>query len=75
MISSNFIFIFTKFCVIVSFLFSTLVRAAAVATLVILSILFLTSIILGLRVVSVAKLAISGISSSTFFISALYTSF
>ena len=70
MISSNFIFNFTIFCVIVSFLtklltlgilFSTLVRAVGIAKLVILGISFLTLSILTLRVVFVAKLVISGI--------------
>ena len=60
MIISNFIFNFTNFCFIVSFLtklltlgilFSTAVRAVVVATLVILDILFLTSFILALRAV------------------------
>ena len=83
MISSNFIFNFTNFCVIVSFLtklstlgvlFSTAVRTVVVAKLVILGILFLTSFILALRVVLVAKLVISGILSSIFLILALYTS-
>ena len=42
-------------------LFSTAVGAAVVAKLVILGILFLTSFILALRVVLVAKLVMSGI--------------
>ena len=54
MISSNFVFNFTNFCVIVSFLgklltlgilFLTTLRAIIVAKLVILGILFLTSFI------------------------------
>ena len=59
MISGSFIFIFTNFCVIVSFflsksltlviLFLTAVRAVIVAKLVILGILILTSFILALR--------------------------
>ena len=75
MISSNFIFDFTNFCVIVSFLtklltldilFSKAVRAVVVvAKLVILGILFLTSFILTLRAVVVAKLVILGISFLT----------
>ena len=58
-ISSDFIFNFTNFCVIVSFfltnlltlgvLFSTAVKAVVVAKLVILGILFLISFILALR--------------------------
>ena len=67
MISSNSIFNFTNFCVVVCFFsltklltsdisFSTAVRAVVVAKLVILGISFLTSFILGLRVVLVAKL-------------------
>ena len=67
MISSSFVFNFSNFCVIVSFLtkllilgilFSTVVRAVVVAKLVILGILFLTSFILDLRAVVVAKLII-----------------
>ena len=70
MISSNFIFNFTNFCVIVSLftilvtlgiLFSTAARGVIVAKLVILGILFLTSFILALRAVVVAKLVILGI--------------
>ena len=79
MISSNFIFNFTNFCVIVSFfltkslrfgiLFSIAVRAVVVvAKLVMLG-------ILRLRAEVVAKLVISGISYSIFLILALYTSF
>ena len=45
------------------------------AKLVILGISFLTSFILGLRVVSVAKLVISDILSSLSYILASYTSF
>ena len=66
MISSTFIFNLTNLCVIVSFffftklpilgiLYSTAVRAVVVAKLVILGILTLTSFILALRVVLVAK--------------------
>ena len=81
---SNFLFNFINFCVIVSFLtklltlaisFSTAVRAAIVAKLVILSISPLTSSILALREALVAKLVISGILSSIFLILALYISF
>ena len=64
MISSNFIFNFTNFCVIISFfltklltlgiLFSTVVRAVVVAKLLILGILLLISLILALRAVVVA---------------------
>ena len=80
---SNFLFNFINVCVIVSFsaklltlgiFFSTVIRAAVVAKLVILDILPLTSFILGLRVVLVAKL-ISGKLSSIFFILASYASF
>ena len=70
MISSNFIFNFTSFCVTVSFLtkiltlailFSTALRAVAVTKLVILGISFLTSFTLSLRVVLVTKFVISDI--------------
>ena len=81
MISSNFIFNFTNFCVIVSFfltklltsdiLFSTAVRAVVAAKLVILGILFLASFILALIAVVVATLVILGISFLTSFILAL----
>ena len=54
-------------------LFSTVVRAVAVANLVILGILPL--FILALREKLVAKLVISGISSSIFLILALNSSF
>ena len=47
-------------------LFSTAVRAVVIAKLVILSISFLTSFILALRVVLVAKSVISGILSSIY---------
>ena len=66
MTSSNFIFNFTNFCFIVSFLtnlltlgilFSTEVRVVVVAKLVILYILFLTLFILASRTVVAAKLA------------------
>ena len=61
-ISSNFIFNFSNFCVIVSFfdksltsgiLFSTAVKGGVEAKLVVLGILFLTSFILALRAVVV----------------------
>ena len=77
MFSSNFIFNFTNFCIIVSFLtkfltlgisFSTAVRAIVPATLVILGASPLTSFILVLREASVAKLVILGISPLTSFI-------
>ena len=81
MISSIFLFNFTNFCVIVSFfwtklitldiLFSTAVRAAVAAKLVILGILFLASFILALRAVVVAKSVILGISFLTSIILAL----
>ena len=50
---------------------STAIGETVVATLVILGILFLTSIFLGLRVAVVAKLVILGVSPLTSFISAL----
>ena len=75
MISSNFIFNFTNFCLIVSFfftkllilgiLFSAAVRAVVVAKLVILDILFLTSFTLTLRATVVANLLLLGISFLT----------
>ena len=74
MISSNFLFNFTNYCVIVSFLtellilgilFSTAVRAVAVANLVTQSVLSLTSFILALRSAVIAKLVTLGISSFT----------
>ena len=77
MISKNFIFNFTNFCVKVSFLtklltlgilFSTAVRAVVVAKLVILGILFLTSFSLALRRVVIAKLVLLDISLLTSFI-------
>ena len=73
---SNFLFNFVNFCVIVSFptklvtlgiLFSTAVRGILVATLVILDILPLTSFVLALRKLLLAKL-MSGISPLTLFI-------
>ena len=77
MISSNFIFNFTNFCVILrvfftklltlAILFLTAVRVVAVAKSVILSILLLTSFILALIVV-VATLVILVISCLTSFI-------
>ena len=80
MISSDFIFNFTNFCVIVSFFLTKLLTlgilfstAVVVAKLVILGISFLTSFILALGVVLVAKLVISGILPSIFLILALYT--
>ena len=65
--SSNFLFNFINFCVIVSFftklltrgiLFSTALRAVLVVKLVILGITPLTSFVLALRVVLEAKLVI-----------------
>ena len=81
----NFLFNLANFCVIVSYLtklltldvlISTAVRAVVVVArlTVIVVILFLASFISALRVVLVAKLGISGISSSAFSILALYTS-
>ena len=81
MISSNFIFNFTNFCVIVSFLtklltlavlFSTAVRTVIVSKLVILGTSPLASFILALREALVARLKMSGISSSIFLAHALY---
>ena len=81
---SNFLFNFTNFCVIVSFLtklvtlgiqFSTAVRAVVVAKLVILGISHLTSFILTLREALVGKLVISSSLSSICLILALYTFF
>ena len=77
MISSNFFFNFTKFCIKVTFFtylltlgisFLTALRAAVEAKLVILGIFLLTLFILALKVVLVAKLVISGILSSIFLI-------
>ena len=71
MISSNFIFNFTNFYAIVSFLtklltigilFLTAVKAVVLANLVILGIFFWISFILPLRAVVVAKLVILGTS-------------
>ena len=56
-------------------LFSTAVRAAVAAKLVILGIFFLNSFALALRAVVVAKLVISGISSTIFLILVLYDLF
>ena len=71
LIRSNFIFNFTNFCVIVSFLtklltlgilFSIALRAVVVALLVILGVLSLTSFVQALRAAFVAKLVIPSIS-------------
>ena len=86
MISSNFIFNLTDIYLIGSFffftklltldvLFSTEVRTVVVAKLVMLGISFLTSFILALTVVLLAKFVIPGILSSIFLILSLYTSF
>ena len=56
-------------------LFWTVARAVVPAKIVMLGISPLTSIVLALSLVLVAKLVISGILSSIFFILALYTSF
>ena len=81
---SSFLFSFTNFCVIVSFLtklltlgilFSTAVRAVVLAKLVILGIMPLTSFILALGVALVAKFVISAILHSIFLIFALYSFF
>ena len=80
MIRNYFIFNFTNFCIIVSFLtkllilailYSIAVRAVVVAKLVILSILLSNSFILALRAVVVAKLLMPGISFLTSLILAL----
>ena len=80
MISSNFVFSLTNFCVIVKcfftnlltlgILFSTAVRVVIVVVLklVIPGISFLVSFILSLKVVLLAKLVISGILSYIFLI-------
>ena len=78
---SYFLFNFINICVIVSFLtrllilgisFSTAVRAVVVAKLLILGIFSLTSFMLVLRVVLLAKLVTSSILTSMFLIVALY---
>ena len=56
-------------------LFSTAVNAEVVDKLLILGIYFLISFIFVLRLMLVAKLPISGILSSIFFILALYSVF
>ena len=61
--------------IILGTLISTAVRAAVVVKLEILVILPLSTFILALRVVLLAKLVTSGILSSIFLILALYTSF
>ena len=53
-------------------IFSTVVRAAVAANLVILGLSPLTSFILALRVVLVDRLVISGILSTIFFTLGLY---
>ena len=70
MISSNFIFNFTNFCIIVSFLIKLLTLGISFSTaiLVILGILFLISFILTLIVVVVVKLVKLVISFLTSFI-------
>ena len=71
LIRSNFIFNFTIFCVIVSFLtklltlgilFSIALRAVVVALLVILGVLSLTSFVQAIRAAFVVKLVIPSIS-------------
>ena len=80
---SNFLFSLVNICVIVSFLdklltlgilFSTAVRAVVVAKLVILRILFLTSVFLELRAVVIAKLVILSILFLTSFYSSIKNS-
>ena len=81
MISSNFIFNFINFCVLVSFLTKLLTlgiliskalrTVVVVAKLVILGILFLTSFILTLRAAVVAQLVLSGIFFLASFVLAL----
>ena len=58
-----------------SILFSAAVRAVVVYKLVTLSTFLLNLFVLVLRIVLVAKLIISGICSSIFFIFALYSVF
>ena len=67
MITTNFNFLFTNFCVLVSFLtkllkigisFSTAVKSVVLAKLIIWRILFLTSFILALRVVVVVVVVV-----------------
>ena len=81
---SNFLFNFTNFCVIVSFLtklltlgisLSIAVRTVVVAKLLILGISHLTSFILALRIVLVARSVMLGILSSILYISFLTASF
>ena len=74
---SNFLFSFINCCVIVSFFTKLLTLGILFSTALgaILGISSLTSLTLVLRVVLVAKLEISGILSSIFFILALYTFF
>ena len=69
------IFIFFTKLLTLGILFSTAVRAVILANLVILGISTLTSSILVLRVLLVAKLEIPGILSSIFLILALFTFF
>ena len=81
MISSNFIFNFINFCVLVSFLTKLLTlgiliskalrTVVVVAKIVILGILFLTSFILTLRAAVVAQLVLSGIFFLASFVLAL----
>ena len=84
MISINFIFNFTNFCVIVRFLtklltvgvlFSTAVRPVVVVKLVISGILFLISFVLALRAVVAVNLVILGISFLISFYFSLRSSF
>ena len=84
MISRNFIFNFTNFCVMSRFLtklltlgilFSTAVTAVLLFKLVILGISPLTSIFIAFKEALVAKFVISGILSSIFLILVIYTSF
>ena len=84
-IIGNFVFNFINFCVTVLFFFtklltsgisfSTAVNAVVVAKLVILDLSPLTSFILALRVVLLAKLVISGILSSIFYPSSYQTNY
>ena len=81
---SNFLFNFTNFCVIVSFLtklltlgisLSIAVRTVVVAKLLILGISHLTSFILALRIVLVARSVMLVILSSILYTSFLTASF
>ena len=67
--------LYSAFLLTSDFLFSTEINTVAVDKLVILNISLFTSFILALRLILVAKLVISSILFSIFFILALYKSF